>query len=114
MASVVARTVRWNQSGLFAPPSTSTGTVILASSSTGTPWSPVRARSYGRVCARACRPGHIGEFSIVGSISAGAPITSVIQYLTASARRPAATSAVIRPDGSSATSRVPGITNGAS
>jgi hypothetical protein len=30
MASVVAWTVRRNQSGLFAPPSTSTGTVIFA------------------------------------------------------------------------------------
>jgi len=30
MAPVVASTVRWNQSGLFAPPSTSTGTVIFA------------------------------------------------------------------------------------
>jgi len=30
MASVVASTVRWNQSGLFAPPTTSTGTVIFA------------------------------------------------------------------------------------
>lgn len=45
MASVVAFTVRWNQSGLFAPPSTSTGTEIFARSSTGIPWSPVRARS---------------------------------------------------------------------
>ncbi len=62
----------------------------------------------------ACRPAHIGEFSIIGSISAGARTTSVIQNRTASARRPAATSAVIRPDGSSASSRVPGIIYGAS
>jgi hypothetical protein len=56
----------------------------------------------------------VGEFSIVGSISAGAWTTSVIQNLTASARRPAATSAVIRPVGSSASFLVPGIVNGAS
>ena len=64
--------------------------------------------------ASACRPAHIGEFSIAGIIPAGAWTTSVIQNFTASARRPADTSAVIRPDGSSASSRVPGITYGAS
>jgi hypothetical protein len=62
----------------------------------------------------ACRPAHIGEFSIMGITPAGAWTTSVIQNFTASARRPAATSAVIRPAGSSASFLVPGITNGAS
>ncbi len=50
----------------------------------------------------------------MGIISAGAWTTSVIQNFTASARRPADISAVIRPDGSLASSRVPGITYGAS
>jgi hypothetical protein len=47
-------------------------------------------------------------------ISAGALTTSAIQNFTASDLRPAETRAVIRPVGSSASSLVPGITNGAS
>jgi hypothetical protein len=50
----------------------------------------------------------------MGITSAGAWTTSAIQNFTASARRPAATSAVIRPAGFSASVLVPGITNGAS
>ncbi len=64
--------------------------------------------------ASACRAAHIGDFSIIGIISAGARTTSAIQNFTASDLRPAETSAVIRPVGSSASSLVPGITNGAS
>ena len=51
--------------------------------------------------ASACRPAHIGEFSIIGIISAGAWTTSVIQNFTASARRPAEISAVITSGGPS-------------
>ena len=62
----------------------------------------------------ACRPAHDGQLSIVPVTAAGARTTSVIQYRTASSRRPAATRAVIRSAGPEASGRVPGITHGAS